>query len=216
METAQVGSLQNGAIVMLLEKTDVEMNGYPWFKIGYDDGIIGYQWGGILCGIQEPVGGLFETCTKAPASTVSLDAVPSDDSVQMSPDAKRIATCVETEIAQGKGGTGCIGLISNPCLDQEDNFSTVSMRQCISAEAQIWDARLNANYQTLRDRLTDESHKTALRDAQRAWISFSQKFCGLEYEFYRGTMYLVTGDDCLLDMTARQSLELRALASHPL
>jgi len=58
----QVGSLQNGDPVRLLEDTRVMMNGYPWHRISYDGGKIGYQWGGILCGFGNRIGGVFEIC----------------------------------------------------------------------------------------------------------------------------------------------------------
>ena len=49
MQFNQIDSLRNGDPVRLLEDTRVMMNGYPWYRISYKDGRVGYQWGGILC-----------------------------------------------------------------------------------------------------------------------------------------------------------------------
>ncbi len=58
----QIGSLRNGDPVRLLEDTRVMMNGYPWYRISYQGGKIGYQWGGILCGYDNQIGGLYKIC----------------------------------------------------------------------------------------------------------------------------------------------------------
>ncbi|AXS39813.1 hypothetical protein [Breoghania sp. L-A4] len=66
MNYEQVGSLAEGAPVLLLEDTGVMMNGYPWFLIRFNGNRTGYQWGGILCATRDPVDGVFETCTRPP------------------------------------------------------------------------------------------------------------------------------------------------------
>lgn len=62
MEFAQVASLKEGDSVVLLSVTDVEMNGYLWFRIQYGGGREGFQWGGILCAKDVWVEGLFQRC----------------------------------------------------------------------------------------------------------------------------------------------------------
>ena len=37
-------------------------NDYPWFKIRYRGNRQGYQWGGSVCGLDQPIDGAFETC----------------------------------------------------------------------------------------------------------------------------------------------------------
>ncbi len=59
---SQIGSLRNGDPVRLLEDTRVMMNGYPWYRISYNNGRTGYQWGGILCGFGNPIGGVHRIC----------------------------------------------------------------------------------------------------------------------------------------------------------
>ncbi|MEX2629963.1 MAG: SH3 domain-containing protein [Tistlia sp.] len=58
----QTGSLAEGERVTLLERTSVLRDGLPWFLIELSDGHTGYQWGGILCGLEVPVEGTFEVC----------------------------------------------------------------------------------------------------------------------------------------------------------
>ncbi len=60
----QVASLQNGDPVRLLEDTRIMFNGYPWYRISYKGGRTGYQWGGILCGYGNPIGGTFGVCER--------------------------------------------------------------------------------------------------------------------------------------------------------
>ena len=46
----KVASLSEGEPVILMARTEVVENGFPWFKIAYSSGRkTGYQWGGILC-----------------------------------------------------------------------------------------------------------------------------------------------------------------------
>ncbi len=64
MEYQQIGSLQNGDRVQLLENTGVMMNGYPWYRISFFGGRLGYKWGGILCGYGNSIGGTFGICER--------------------------------------------------------------------------------------------------------------------------------------------------------
>lgn len=45
--------------------TGVMFNGYPWFAIRYRGGRTGYQWGGIVCSLDRPLPGTFDTCANA-------------------------------------------------------------------------------------------------------------------------------------------------------
>ena len=64
MQSRQVGSLRNGDPVQLLEDTGVFMNGYPWWRIQYRNGRRGFQWGGILCGYDNPINGIHRVCER--------------------------------------------------------------------------------------------------------------------------------------------------------
>lgn len=48
MDAKQIGSTYEQQAISVIEKTDITMNHYSWFKISVD-GKEGYQWGGILC-----------------------------------------------------------------------------------------------------------------------------------------------------------------------
>ena len=58
----KLGTLEEGEHVMLLENTSVMWNGYPWWRIEFWGSREGYQWGGILCSLNEPMEGIYETC----------------------------------------------------------------------------------------------------------------------------------------------------------
>jgi hypothetical protein len=58
----KVTTLQQGERVMLIENTGVMWNDYPWWQIEYGANFSGYQWGGILCSLNAPMEGIYETC----------------------------------------------------------------------------------------------------------------------------------------------------------
>lgn len=57
----RVASLVEGARVVLVEKSDVTWNGFPWFRIRFDGGE-GFMWGGILCATGAPQPGVYQSC----------------------------------------------------------------------------------------------------------------------------------------------------------
>lgn len=64
MEHARLASLREGERVELLYNTGVVWDGYPWFLIRFRNGQLGFQWGGILCRLEVPVDGLYQTCRR--------------------------------------------------------------------------------------------------------------------------------------------------------
>ncbi len=126
-----------------------------------------------------------------------------------------IDKCLDGEKNDGRNGFTCINKVSDKCLENETNYTTVAMRQCIGIELRAWDKMLNADYQQLMSSLDTDAKKTSLRDAQRLWNKFVDSFCPLAYQFNQGTMYLVSGDQCKMEMTARQNLELKRLRGEP-
>jgi hypothetical protein len=48
MNSRKVASLREGKRIEIMERSGVWMNGYEWFRIGYNNNKVGYQWGGIL------------------------------------------------------------------------------------------------------------------------------------------------------------------------
>jgi hypothetical protein len=62
MSDRQVGSLKEGQPIMLLRNTGVKFNGYDWFEVRLENGRIGYQWGGIICPLDQLLDGAFQVC----------------------------------------------------------------------------------------------------------------------------------------------------------
>jgi len=121
----------------------------------------------------------------------------------------------------------CIGVASNACMDAtEGGYSTIGMVGCISAEHDWWDADLNSSYRALRthERAADASWPSvpgmlprpsgvdALRDMQRAWITFRDATCLYdELQWWGGTGASLVGAACRSQLTAEQALHLRRL-----
>ncbi len=62
VNSRDIGSLREGEPITLLSREPEMFNGYPWFRIRTQSGREGYQWGGIICGLDGPIDGAFETC----------------------------------------------------------------------------------------------------------------------------------------------------------
>ncbi len=118
----------------------------------------------------------------------------------------------------------CIGASAEACMtDTPGGQSTYGMGGCLSAEAEYWDAQLNAVYAQVRAsaRATDAemaeigatvaSQEQALRAMQRAWIAYRDATCDYEYSQWGGG----TGGGpaisaCLMRETGEQTLYLQA------
>ena len=129
------------------------------------------------------------------------------------------------EIRQGILGcesAACIGAGAALCMEMEDDGQTTfGMMSCLIAERDVWDERLNNSY---REALNfagamDKSdleyfpeyavRKDQLRAAQRAWIPYRDANCAMWYGLWgSGSMRQIEGADCLMQMTARRTLEL--------
>ena len=97
----------------------------------------------------------------------------------------------------------------NTCMDKSDGV-TQGIVECIGAETQRQDARLNKAYKALMADLTTE-RKKQLQEAQRAWIKFRDANCGFYYDPDGGTMARVSANDCVMTMTANRAKELENL-----
>lgn len=64
MDHARLASLREGERVELLYNTGILRDGYPWFLIRFRGAQLGFQWGGILCRLEVPVDGLYESCRR--------------------------------------------------------------------------------------------------------------------------------------------------------
>jgi len=120
----------------------------------------------------------------------------------------------------------CVGDAASLCMDiEEGGHSTLGMMSCLLKERDVWDEQLNEAYGLARDtaRFLDKEdleffpefavRDTQVRDAQRAWIAYRDAKCDMEYGLWgSGSMRQIIGADCLMQMTARRTLELRAYA----
>ncbi len=89
------------------------------------------------------------------------------------------------------------------CMDRAAGV-TVSMVDCIDAEAKRQDVLLNANYKQAVKRLSAQRQQSLLK-AQRAWLAFRDAQCSFEYDPEGGTMAHVISADCFRSMTARRA-----------
>ena len=62
MNSSKLASLKYGENVTLIERTEMIKDGYYWFKIRSQSGLIGYQWGGLLCSFSDKSVGAFRVC----------------------------------------------------------------------------------------------------------------------------------------------------------
>ena len=122
--------------------------------------------------------------------------------------------------------TACIGEDGHApaWTTQEDGHSTLGMTSCLSAEADVWDRYLNAEYKETRAYMKaadiDEAEYfpdfarrvETLLAAQRAWIAFRDAECDLAYaEWGSGSMRNIAYADCRMQMTAERTIRLRAM-----
>ena len=120
----------------------------------------------------------------------------------------------------------CAGVSAGQCMDTPEGGSTVGMGGCLDGELTFWDAMLNANYKAVMaearhmdaNRLPAQrslpGSAVALRDMQRAWITFRDKACAFEGTRWDGG----TGQGpatlgCLMQQTARQALDLQTFGN---
>ena len=121
-----------------------------------------------------------------------------------------IEDCIKTAAPTGKpmsAAERCIGIVSNPCLDDNKTKSTADMNACVDRERAVWDDMLNETYRLLAAKL-DADQKGKLRDMQRAWIASRDKTCGFYWDFYQGTMASPMASVCVNRETALRTLFL--------
>ena len=70
----------------------------------------------------------------------------------------------------------------DPCANAEQGLE---LSNCIAGEYQRADAELNTVYRQAMLKLNTEEHKTALRNAQRAWIEYRDSNCEYETHLFR-------------------------------
>lgn len=102
----------------------------------------------------------------------------------------------------------CIGAASRVCMEAPEGQTTIGMADCTMRENQWWDNYLNMLYSDLKASLTEEQF-TALRTAQRNWITYRDTKCDFEYTYWQeGTIRTTIYTGCILDTTATRAIEL--------
>jgi uncharacterized protein YecT (DUF1311 family) len=88
---------------------------------------------------------------------------------------------------------------------------TSKILDCISAELNRQDSRLNGAYQKLMSKLPKD-RKKLLVEAQRAWIKFREANCGFYHDPNDGSAAHMAGNECFLNATVDRAKELEKLA----
>lgn len=92
------------------------------------------------------------------------------------------------------------------CMDKSGGV-TMDMIDCIGAEFERQDVRLNKAYKSLMTNLTPE-RKKQLQEAQRAWIKFRDLNCNFYHDPDGGSIARVNANSCMMRMTADRAKEL--------
>ena len=97
------------------------------------------------------------------------------------------------------------------CMNKSGGV-TLKMRTCNGNEIKHQDKKLNTNYKKAMKVLSKEK-KTELKKVQREWMKYRDMKCGFEGSMTGGSMDLLMGGDCLLDMTAVRAKELGSISA---
>ena len=130
-----------------------------------------------------------------------------------------------SEAADFAAKTACLGIFSGICMaEEEGGETTLGMSFCLHSASVVWDGLLNQEYARAKDwavAMDQDDSKyfpeyanrvNALRDAQRAWITFRDAECELAYSVWgSGSMRHIAGNNCILDQTAKRTVQLWSL-----
>lgn len=120
----------------------------------------------------------------------------------------------------------CLGKLSDACMEGEpDGMSNLGMSQCLYAEAEFWDEKLNQLWGNVmsalrkadadtRDYAPEEAvREEKLRAAQRAWIGFRDAQCAFDYAIPGGgSVRQLYYPSCLSQMTFERVQDLLGIA----
>ena len=95
------------------------------------------------------------------------------------------------------------------CLDNSGGVTT-NMRLCNSKELKYQDKLLNKNYKDALKRLSRDK-QDELKKVQRLWMKYRDARCNFQFGITGGTIDLLNGDSCLVDMTAQRAKELKSV-----
>ncbi len=92
------------------------------------------------------------------------------------------------------------------CLDKAAGV-TSDMIECIIAETERQDGRLNRAYKRVMSALA-ANRRTELQQVQRLWIKYRDANCAFYNDSDGGSMARVSAHSCLLDATTERAREL--------
>ncbi|PCJ05572.1 MAG: hypothetical protein COB16_15175 [Rhodobacteraceae bacterium] len=133
-------------------------------------------------------------------------------------------SCVDQAVTS-EAKRACVGESASVCIDATaDGSTTIGMMQCLDNEHDYWDARLNRIYKQVQTdakaldaemaEIGSSAPKTApaLRDMQRAWITYRDATCDFELSQWGGG----SGGgpavlSCVLQMTGAQAIYLEQI-----
>ncbi|MDR2857380.1 MAG: lysozyme inhibitor LprI family protein [Novosphingobium sp.] len=104
------------------------------------------------------------------------------------------------------GGTVSVHAEDAAAIDRDCDGGTTEMVECLSAQAVMWDKRLNAAYKDALEAAQGEQREQ-LRAAQRLWLQYRDANC-LYYGLGEGSIARINGADCVRRMTRSRALEL--------
>lgn len=87
--------------------------------------------------------------------------------------------------------------------------STSEIVACTRVQYDAWDAVLNAEYKAAMARL-EPNRKPLLLKAERLWVQYRQANCDVGFA-HGGTVRVILGEECMLDMTRARAKELHDL-----
>jgi uncharacterized protein YecT (DUF1311 family) len=102
---------------------------------------------------------------------------------------------------------------AQPAQAEEDcgklGGTTHDLDQCYNRVYQQADAKLNAVYRQLTDKLSDPSERALLREAEQVWVQYRDKECAFETAGTRdGTIHPIEVSICLTGKTQAHVDEL--------
>lgn len=155
------------------------------------------------------------------APAVPAQEAPQPAIAELLPYTEGLAPCLDAA-TDPETARACIGRFAEACMaGEEGGWSTTGMMFCTLAEAHAWDVLLNRDYQRAMETARAHDAEEAeffpeyaaraewLRNAQRAWIGYRDAQCGFDHAFWgAGSMRMVAGASCRLDMTADRAIWL--------
>ncbi len=129
----------------------------------------------------------------------------------------RFEACVSE--AGSNAVRACGGVVAGACMDQPGGDTTAGMIACTSRELSLWDDLLNTAYAEMMetlDRVGGENRRSALREAQRAWIAYRDAECDQQaLQFEGGSLARVIHVGCVNHLTAVRAIDLRGQGGEP-